>query len=644
MAELVGYMLTQQPINPIKKIPAEITSLPAHQQEKAHDIYMERVLKQTMENHTRTLVADLLNHLYGDSTDFLREPAKAAQFKNDSERLYLLGSQMIERMYMDHQVGQTRYIGRALAALNARQAEIRNTEAVTYKMMKEAVASYGLTLENYLGDTLHYKDAKGKMLQIPVKTMDYVLTRNINPESATIPWGAQPHLDLLQNAKKNGLVGNPLAGLLYLDESAVKDGYGTLDEMKDRAFYERFNKGFSHVGAAIVKTVPYSKVKMTWVVDSYPHPLADAGEPLPEGVKGNAGGTRYVGVEQFLMESTHSRFMIASIDPVMLHTMIMDGVAQNGIPKKGDNLFPHAMHQFKYDANLNPVVVEDLTKLEKAKNVVALENDVLQDLYTEKNPHRFYKKFTDQFEKYAKNSIREGEIFLWITPSGIMGAGSNFCSLLIEKIATKLGTNLEIHRSRWIGLIFFLDKLATWGQKKNIKLFMSPDVLNIQKMARMPIVAPSSLAAQKYVTKHYDLEMEFSSIRKRTQADFASNRAAHSKAYAELAEKFLPRSKFNQFSSDNLDLTEVRAYAHMVDKAGTVARGFAKVKTTIRDSIAWLRGAQDAESKRLFGQLMDSLNEGKATPPPARTELAPTQNKPSLQRAAIISCARAHAQ
>jgi hypothetical protein len=169
----------------------------------------------------------------------------------------------------------------------------------------------------------------------------------------------------------------------------------------------------------------------------------------------------------------------------------------------------------------------------------------------------------------------------------------------------RIGYNIESKPSRWIGLMGILDKVISWGQSKGIKLFSSPDVVNIQKMYGMPIIAPSSLAAQAYVNRHYDLQMPFTSIQERTQADFVSHRATRSKRYAEITERVLPRSTYQRFASTDLDYTEVLAFAHMVDKATNVRKGTIGFDP-IRNSIAWIRAAQDSKSQDLFRQLVEA--------------------------------------
>lgn len=564
VANLTAELLAMQPMLPVKKLPPEVLALPEDQQDKAMDQYLEKLLRTRMDEHARSLTADLMFALYGNN--------KIQGNETLMRRIYDLSSVIVERMYMDHQAGQTRNLGRAMLALLARQAELRPTRDIM-STVSSSVERYGLFVENFLGNEWKMRGADGRTIEkVSVQTLSYVLTRNMNAESATIPWGAQPDLSLVERAKQNKLIGNPLSAALVLKAEDLKDGYSVLDSLKDKAFYKHLNNGFSHIGYVVIKEAKNSKVKMSWVVDNYPHPLADAEEALP-GVKSNAGGLRMVGLEQFFMTSHHSRIIVASQDPDLFFQYAKEYVARNGIPKTGAEFFPYKTYKMQWDDTVKPIVQEDQSKSVLDPWKVESRQETLNWLYAAQDAQTFWKRYqTLTVEGFEKN-IEKGMIFTWITPYGQYFKGGGYCSSTGVIVAGEsTGLTIEPKLSRWIGLIHFI---ANTVQPLLVKMKMTK-LIEATKgfvlMSKMGIIAPNSLAAQFFMTKYKAVTAPIQDIRNRMRDDW-SFRLEKSPKWKEAVDEMVNRTASNKFRSMRFDKTEVRSFSHDIHHKFEVAMG-----------------------------------------------------------------------
>lgn len=553
VANLTAELLSMQPMLPVKKLPPEVLALPDDQQDKAMDEYLEKLLRNRMDEHARSLTSDLMFAIFGNRNIQGQDALM--------RRIYDLSSVIVERMYMDHQAGQTRNLGRAMLALMARQAELRPTQDIM-SVVGASVERFGLFVENFLGDEWKLRGQDGRTLEkVPVQTLSYVLTRNMNAESATIPWGAQPDLSLVDRAKSNKLIGNPMSAALVLKAEDLKDGYSWIDSLKDKAFYKHLNDGFSHIGYVVIKEAKNSKVKMSWVVDNYPHPLADAEEALP-GVKSNAGGLRMVGLEQFFMTSHHSRIIVASQDPELFFSYAKEFVARNGIPKTGAEFFPYETYKMQWDDTLKPVVQEDQSKSVRDPWKVESRQESLNWLYGAKDAQTFWKRYqTMTVEGFEKN-IEKGMIFTWITPYGQYFKGGGYCSSTGVIVAGEsTGLTLEPKLSRWIGIVHFVGStLQPLLQKLKLNKLIDA-TKGFVLMSKMGIIAPNSLAAQFFMTRYKAVTAPIQEIRSRMRDDWTF-RIEKSAKWKEAVDELVNRSKENKFRTMRFDKTEVRAFSH----------------------------------------------------------------------------------
>lgn len=616
LADVVAYLMSQQPQFPVKKYPPEVLSLPENQREEAMDRYLEKILRREMEEHTRTVTADLLWHLHGDEAMEKYERGTldaetAARIKADGIRIYDLSTTLTDRMFLDFLAGQTRYAGRAMLALLARQAELRNDDAIM-KNAAAAIERVGLRMENFIGNEWVFKTPDNKSQQkVKVDTLSFVMNRLLDPMSAVIPWGAQPDLSLKARAKENGLIGNPIAALFPINADSVKDGYDMMAQLKDKASYKVLNDGYSHIGYVVMKESKGSNVRMSWVVDNYPHIINEADADV-KNAKYNSGGIRFVGLEQFYLTSHHSKFLVANTDPKKFHELAMKQIAENGIPKTGEANLPLGTVTMKISPEGKPMKQTDAEAKADPWRVEQSQG-VLNEFYAERNPYKFYKKYQELVVKGFHDEIRKGMIFNWITPNGRDEKGGAYCSST-EVIVSYMtaGLNPEFKPSRWISLLKVVVAAYSLAEKFGWKQFTgNPGLQDLVAMARLRIVSPSSLAAQEYVDHYTTVAAPAQEIRARLKDDW-TQRVAKKPAARGALDKIVDSADRSRFAKMRFEPTELRAMAIEVHHGIEVRMG--KIGLAIRSLSDLLQSAKSRAGLR-YNDRGDIESDGLKTEP-----------------------------
>ncbi|MGZ3818122.1 MAG: hypothetical protein ACXWRZ_15790, partial [Bdellovibrio sp.] len=376
---------------------------------------------------------------------------------------------------------------------------------------------------------------------VPVYNMSYLYTRGINMESPTIPSGAIPGGD--QNAtaknpspyyygKQMGLVGNFAAAAFV---PSAESTFDTMNRWKDKKFYTTFNDGYSHVGYAVIREA--DGIKMSWVIDNYPTPIADMEVDLT-GIPYNPGGIRISGLEQFYRVDHHSRLAVAhmvnnlpasdsSVSDADYYKFFeyakrqVKGFIKNRYSFKhsGKALHFSAYPNFKVyspilseegkplrNTETKQTFVEDPWLVEiSSQDFMKMHKIVFDAVTSNVNPSREQiKEWFDKINKTALDKVYDlmykGVTFVWITPYGQYFKGGAYCSLT-GVLGWKLGTGLDLEEVEdgWHAIVHMVNK-----QKELLlsQVGSDPDtaaqVQNVAMMADMPIVSPSGLAAQTY--------------------------------------------------------------------------------------------------------------------------------------------------
>ncbi len=172
LADLAGNLLALQPLNPPLNTPVEILLLPEEQRELALQKYLEGWARLEMQRHSRMIVANIADVIYGQEaiTRALQADSASAykmQVQGKLNRIYSLVSAVVERMYLDADSGETRFLGRAVLALAAREAQ-GNTEFMT--KLRENVLRHGFDLEVFLGSTWAVQNRAGRFARSQVQS------------------------------------------------------------------------------------------------------------------------------------------------------------------------------------------------------------------------------------------------------------------------------------------------------------------------------------------------------------------------------------------------------------------------------------------------------------------------------------------
>jgi hypothetical protein len=517
--------------------------------EAAHDgdpqlrIRYEKSLRAKMGSESTKLVKVILDSLYGAEVSKLAEDLK---FASQVKRIQSLSQQIIELAFMNHQIGRTRFLGRALIALLMRQAKLHGQYNLAREGLTKILESNQLTFENFIGDQWKIRsvDKKGNRSDelVSIYDMGYVFTRGINMESPTIPSGSIPGGDQRADAsnpspyyygKKMGLVGSFAAAAFV---PSAESTFDAVESWKDKKFYTTFNDGYSHVGYTLVRES--QGIKMSWILDNYPTPIADMEVDLT-GVPYNPGGIRISGLEQFYRVDHHSRLavsnMVNSLPPEDMGVSDADYFKFFEYAKRQVLAFVKNKKSFEYGGKalnfadfpnfkvFSPIL--EPTTGKPLRDVETTEQFVEDPWMVEITPHEFeemhkivfaavlenhnpsrdeVKKWFDHVRKAALDKIFDlmykGVTFVWITPYGQYYKGGAYCSLT-GVLGWKLGTGLDIQETKdtWHRIVNAVKKQEDFLLKQvSSDPDISEQIKNIAMMHDMPIVAPSGLAAQVY--------------------------------------------------------------------------------------------------------------------------------------------------
>ncbi|MGZ3770263.1 MAG: hypothetical protein ACXVCP_09165 [Bdellovibrio sp.] len=525
----------------LKDAPEDENVKPGHENPEQRARY-EKSLRAKMASETNKLVKLILDSLYGSQVPQLaKQPNFNAQVKN----IQKLSQSVIELAFMNHQIGRTRFLGRAVIALLLRQAKLNGHYDLAWNGLSEVLNQNQMALENFVGDKwkIRSMDKKYQAYEdtVPVYNMSYLYTRGINMESPTIPSGAIPGGD--QNAtaknpspyyygKQMGLVGNFAAAAFV---PSAESTFDTMNRWKDKKFYTTFNDGYSHVGYAVIREA--DGIKMSWVIDNYPTPIADMEVDLT-GIPYNPGGIRISGLEQFYRVDHHSRLAVAhmvnnlpasdsSVSDADYYKFFeyakrqVKGFIKNhySFKNSGKALHFSAYPNFKV---YSPILSEEGKPLRNtetkqkfmedpwlveisSQDFMKMHKIVFDAVTSNVNPSREQiKEWFDKVNKTALDKVYDlmykGVTFVWITPYGQYFKGGAYCSLT-GVLGWKLGTGLDLEEVEdgWHSIVHMVNK------QKDLLLSQvgsDPDtaaqVQNVAMMADMPIVSPSGLAAQTY--------------------------------------------------------------------------------------------------------------------------------------------------
>ncbi|MBX3034923.1 MAG: hypothetical protein KF865_13465 [Bdellovibrionaceae bacterium] len=577
LVEFTAKMLALQPLPPPLDYPKSVMSRPAGEERSAAlNDWLIGQRRQQMETHSRQVVADIAGLLHGDDLQG-RE--------RELGRLYHLVSTIIDRVYLDTQVGETRFFGRALAALIARQDQTSPRSGLRSALAQE-VRRYDLHLENFLGDQWIIDSSSGPR-RVPVENGTMLSTRNLAVESLQIAFAALPaNRGDRWRAKARGLVGQLRSMPFFVTPEDAAEGMSMAKQIKDKIqqLDLPMNWGLSHIGYVLVKRDRKTGIKMSWTVDNYPQTTADSSQILA-----NPGGVRLAGLEQMLDPSHHSKIAIGRIDHEKFHAWAQESRREIGYPKDGA-----VFDSFAVGLQEGHAVAPNEPKSDPW--MIHLTPQEYEKLHDQKNPEAWYRDVSENFvNKGLMDMLYRGVNFQWVT-AGMYFKGGAYCSST-GFIAWLQSTGLSIERlfrsgegaryraelarqqlekpgfrptdgwSWHVRLLNNLGQLAERMQGKNIlpkvaeRILGNNAVRQAMLFTQMDIVAPSGLMAQAHV-KTEIVDLADRRIDERLRLPYRDYREKNAKLLSDV-ERLLPRENeaFRRHLSRRMDPSDTSGAA-----------------------------------------------------------------------------------
>ncbi|MFH1725720.1 MAG: hypothetical protein ABII00_14010 [Elusimicrobiota bacterium] len=312
--ELAARLLALQPLEPPSSLPPDIARLPADGIRQWLIDVTAKKLGQQLAAVTSDVVGaiesprSIKRHAAELRSGGTLSPG-ARQFTIRVRTIKGMLEEILLTMYTDAEIGQTRYAGRALAASLVRYARLTGRRDIEHRL-RERVAAHGLSLDNFLGDTIEVTDKRGAKRRIRVRSGDFVSERGKGRVAAEITFGVRPNWRAWNRARKDGLLGsyfalwaNPKKGPKLVAGQPVRNAMKRVMSALKRwvAGWPAMRRGYSHVGMARLQADPASGVGMLWILDNYPN--------------AEEGGIRKIGfVEQFAMNGPHMRLGLSRFD------------------------------------------------------------------------------------------------------------------------------------------------------------------------------------------------------------------------------------------------------------------------------------------------------------------------------------------
>jgi len=202
MVEFTAEMLRLKPAAPDKPIPKEIIAIKdeALREEKLY-AFAAHEETEILKKHITHVSATALDILGIDAKtvrelDALKAAGKAltpAQAKTATliQDVTTQVGHLVSFAYLDAEMGQTQYLGRALALSTTKVA--RETKDLALEAeLKASVAKKGMFIENFVGKTHIALDEKGKQVAIKIENGALLLERSSGAEAGRLIAGSRP--------------------------------------------------------------------------------------------------------------------------------------------------------------------------------------------------------------------------------------------------------------------------------------------------------------------------------------------------------------------------------------------------------------------------------------------------------------------
>ncbi|MBN8554586.1 MAG: hypothetical protein J0L93_04000 [Deltaproteobacteria bacterium] len=488
--ELTARCIDLQPGNPEKEIPTEIKNLPAKQREAALKEHISHFIASKILQQTTEVTSNFIETLNGaSSVESLAETlAKNQSWNPELEttakefwEIHKLVQEVVSFMWLDSTMGQTSFLGRALA-LSLRRYEFFHKDSKITLPLQKKLELRDLDLGNFVGTTLSIPDEFGRRQLFNVRTGDRVFERTRELEAAQITNGAIPHWGRVWFAAQRGLIGTFSAMFWPSGEmAAAKLSPGQMLRLKASSTHYG-SYGVSHIGTAWVPEDPETGIKTTWALDIYP------------------GGIRQVGImDAFALPGIFMKIAFARDNPEKLWDL-----AHAQIEARKD----HFSGRFAYEKdgywevlwNSDVKLLQDGGSSLLVKWPVMISREEFVKLHS--IPRERAKEWYSQVMTRLTDHIRH----FYLTQNGTEfsygfsdKAGELYCaSTYCVGMMQSSGVDPQLKKDQYNPVILTLAKVSRWKIFKNIKALEALHNLDIDQPR---IVTPVGLAVADTIDK-----------------------------------------------------------------------------------------------------------------------------------------------
>ncbi len=633
-------------------------------------------LKALMNRHVENLRNDILNSMFGEEKVSMYNAgtldlATASQIEKSAKEMDPHISKWVDRMYLDYQIGGTKYMGRAMALLVKRIGVESKSSSLEDATREVLISKYGLDFENFVGDDLLIQQEGGKKLRVKAMTGGNLGThQEESKEGKFIPAGTTVGSESKAIAKKMNLVSSLakaiLAMSIFVEKDDTKDGYSKWEKFREWLVQRYFQEGYSHIGYTVVLTDEVTGIRTTYVVDSHPDRTIDEDYSVKDpdssklvkrlkaiakleqlasnegisaklrnekqliieklskrnAVLANAGGLRKGDFHTFVTAAKHTGLVYSTPDIQKLFDAIQRAKAANGgvPPKVGSQILKEFnFYMPKVDETGVPIVANDPKKelQEVPWKLEGLTQTQVDALFFAETPAAAYKIYSKSFYGMVQHLVAKGYIFLWITPYLYYMVGGGYCSFTSLILNSFLGENgLKEFRSPgdWAGVVYRAAKIREFTMNRGVKA-LKKALAPLAGFAKMLIVPPAELFANiKFIdeSSFHTIKLPFQTINKRwTEFSAKYDSLFPDSARALTAKLYQKISGLNDFRMVRFDEQEVNGVAvEEIEKMRVLLGADGRAKQI---NISGIRMSAD-EIREVAEKLGYDIREGYAEP------------------------------
>lgn len=426
--------------------------------------FIKRFIMKQIINAASRLTTDLVSTAYDTEkvAAFMREPGSDAAKAFTKEVSYIREKALryVSKMQQDGEMGQSGFLGDALALTFVRDSRIRSggKDGSLENQIRERAADFGVNLDNSISRDVTFKGRDGKDVKVRINDGSLVEEYSAGTEAAQIGFAGRTAKKHTIKAWLSGALGHaPNVLVQHLAENA--NPKSLLGRMAIAAGnWDLFNSGRSHAGNAFVDSDQALDLHHVKIYDMY--------------VDAERGGQRITTPKSFALNGPFRRISVSDHDPKKLAALFLEQTD------------PNQKEAPKWVSHLGVMVEGDL---EESKRTVSWPKLAADPEITEmrrlaqENPEKFaneYHRHTRKGWNYLRNN---GTVFDYGFTNLFGGAYCSKGCVLAPMIA--LGVDIETQHSRWAFPLELISKFKKEGLEpvKRGGRFVAPVNLEFQE-------------------------------------------------------------------------------------------------------------------------------------------------------------------